>query len=367
MVRQVQSFNSRRKVKNRMRIGVVSGLVIVIVFIGFKYGGRLFGGNEGQPAAASASNKVEDRTETEAVAVTRPAPRPVAMPAPSQVAKPAPMPVAGPAPESNVLKVKPEAMSQPNPKVAELISEAASLVNLKPAKVIEARDSLNEALSLPMNYAQRTAIKEKLSELSKEWLFNRSVFPNDNLCSRYKVEPGDLLSSIAREYKVPWEALMEINRISRPELLKAGETIKVMRGPFHVRVYRSTFTMDLYLQKTFVRSFSVGIGKPGRETPKGMWRVKPGGKMISPKWTDPDTHKTYMASDPDYPLGSRWIALDGISGEAQDRTGFAIHGTKKPEEIGTAGSRGCIRLYNDDVVLVYKLLTPSLSQVEVVD
>ena len=160
---------------------------------------------------------------------------------------------------------------------------------------------------------------------------------------------------------------MEVNRISRPELLKAGETIKVMRGPFHVRVYRSTFTMDLYLQKTFVRSFSVGIGKPGRETPKGMWRVKPGGKMISPKWTDPDTHKTYTASDPDYPLGSRWIALEGISGEAKDRTGFAIHGTKKPEEIGTAGSRGCIRLYNGDVVLVYKLLSPGLSRVEVVD
>jgi len=160
---------------------------------------------------------------------------------------------------------------------------------------------------------------------------------------------------------------MEVNKISRPELLKAGETIKVIHGPFHVRVYRSTFTMDLYLQETFVRSFRVGIGMPGRETPTGLWRVKPGGKMISPKWTDPDTHKTYTAKDPDYPLGSRWIALEGISGEAKDRTGFAIHGTKKPEEIGTAGSRGCIRLYNGDAILVYNLLTPGLSRVEIVD
>lgn len=328
-----------------MRIGVVSGLVIITVFIGFRYGGRLFGGNEEQPAAATANIKVEDQTKTPVVVVPRPAPRP--------------------APEPKLSKIIPEARS--NPKVAELIDEAASLVNVRPAKVIEARDGLNEALSMPMNNAQRTVIKEKLSKLAGEWLFSRSIFPKDRLCSRFKVEPGNLLSSIAREYKVPWEALMEVNRISRPELLKAGETIKVVRGPFHVRVSRSSFTMDLYLQETFVRSFIVGIGRAGRETPTGLWRVKPGGKMISPKWTDPDTHKTYTAKDPDYPLGSRWIALEGISGDAKDRRGFAIHGTKKPEEIGTAGSRGCIRLYNGDAILVYKLLTPGLSRVEVVD
>ena len=160
---------------------------------------------------------------------------------------------------------------------------------------------------------------------------------------------------------------MEVNKISRPELLKAGEMIKVIHGPFHVRVHRSTFTMDLYLQNTYVCSFRVGIGGEGRETPTGMWRVKPGGKLISPNWTDPDTYKTYKASDPDYPLGSRWIALEGLSGDAEGRRGFAIHGTKKPEEIGTAGSRGCIRLYNGDVIRVYNMLTPGLSQVEVVD
>jgi LysM repeat protein len=330
-----------------MRIGVISAIIIVTVFIGFRYCSRLFSGNEEQPAAASANIKVEDQTRTSTVVVPRPAPRP--------------------APEPRLSKVIPETMSRPNPKVAELIKEAASLVNVKPARVIEARDRLNEALSFPMNNAQRNVIKGRLSKLSGEWLFSRSIFEQDKLCSRYKVEPGNLLSSIARGYKVPWEALMEVNRISRPELLKAGETIKIVHGPFHAKVYRSTFTMDLYLQETFVRSFSVGIGRPGRETPTGLWRVKPGGKMISPKWTDPDTHKTYTAKDPDYPLGSRWIALEGVSGEAKDRRGFAIHGTKKPEEIGTAGSRGCIRLYNGDAILIYNLLTPGLSRVEVVD
>lgn len=347
MARYLQSMYSRRKVRTRMRIGAVSVLIIITVFIAVRYGSRLFGGNEEQPTAASANIKVEDQTKPAVIVVPKTIPKRTI--------------------EPKLSKIIPESTSRPNPKVAQLIDEASSLVNVKPAKVIEARDGLNEALSMPMNNAQRTVIKEKLSELAGEWLFSRSIFPQDRLCSRYKVEPGNLLSSIAKEYKVPWEALMEVNRISRPELLKAGEMIKVIHGPFHIRVYRSTFTMDLYLKETFVRSFRVGIGRAGRETPTGLWRVKPGGKMISPKWTDPDTHKTYTAKDPDYPLGSRWIALEGISGEAEGRTGFAIHGTKKPEEIGTAGSRGCIRLYNGDAILVYKLLTPGLSRVEVVD
>jgi lipoprotein-anchoring transpeptidase ErfK/SrfK len=295
-----------------MRISAVSVLIIITVFFAVKYGSRLFGGNEEQPAAASANIKVEEQTETVAVVVPKTVPKRTI--------------------EPKLSKIVPESTSRPNPRVAQFIDEAAAMVSGKPARIIEARDGLNEALSM-----------------------------------RYKVEPGNLLSSIATEYKVPWEALMEVNRISRPELLKAGETIKVIQGPFHVRVYRSTFTMDLYLQETFVRSFSVGLGRPGRETPTGLWRVKPGGKMISPRWTDPDTHKTYTAKDPDYPLGSRWIALEGMSGEAEGRTGFAIHGTKKPEEIGTAGSRGCIRLYNGDAILVYSLLTPGLSRVEVLD
>ena len=79
------------------------------------------------------------------------------------------------------------------------------------------------------------------------------------------------------------------------------------------------------------------------------------------------TGKTYEASDPDYPLGSRWIALDGIAGEAKDRTGFAIHGTKDPNEIGTANSQGCIRVHNGDAIFLFDLLTPALSRVEVVD
>ena len=95
--------------------------------------------------------------------------------------------------------------------------------------------------------------------------------------------------------------------------------------------------------------------------------VKSDGKLISPRWTDPDTGKTYKASDPDYPLGSRWIALRGVEGAAAGRTGFAIHGTKDPNQIGKSDSRGCIRMYNGDAIMMYNLLMPGLSQVQIMD
>ena len=78
-------------------------------------------------------------------------------------------------------------------------------------------------------------------------------------------------------------------------------------------------------------------------------------------------HMKYEPDDPDYPLGSRWIGLEGIKGAAKDRTGFAIHGTIKPKEIGQASSQGCIRLHNGDAILVYKLLVPMHSLIEVVE
>ena len=270
-------------------------------------------------------------------------------------------------PEPNLSKPPPGPVAKLNPEVAELITQATEHINAKPARIREAREILNDALAMPMNTQQRTVVKDRLCELANEWLFSRKFFPQNQLCTSYQVRPGDQLRTIGKQHQVPWEILRDINKIGRPENLQAGDRIKVINGPFHARVYRSTFSMDLYLQDTFVRSFKVGLGIPGRETPTGLWVVEPGGKAIRPVWRDPDTSKVYYPEDPDYPLGSRWIRLKGLEGDAVGRTGIAFHGTKDPNLIGTVGSRGCIRLHNGDVILLYNLLEPGSSRVEVVD
>ncbi len=258
-----------------------------------------------------------------------------------------------------------EPNAQPDPKVAELIAEAMAAFNANPNAVIETRDRLNSLLPVPMSKQQRSLIKEQLSKLADRWLFSRTVFPQDALCETYRVKRGEQLIRIAEQFKVPYEILMQINGIHRPQALQAGQTIKVIHGPFHAKICRSTFTMDLYLLNTFVQSFPVGLGTADRQTPTGTWRVKAGGKLISPPWTDPDTQRVYYAGHSDYPLGSRWIELEGIGGQAVGQTGFGIHGTKEPETIGTAGSRGCIRLHNGDAIKVYNLLVPIHSTVTV--
>jgi len=326
---------SRRWDRTRSRIYIISALLIIAAVIAYIYKGYPIG----QGKAVAASTDISRQTT---------------------------LPAAKPAAKSNLLKFA-QPTAKDSPQAAELISEAMSCIKAKPAGIIDARDKLNEALPQPMSEQQRAFVKKQLSELAGKWLFSRTIFPQDRLCSSYKVKPGELLSTIGKQFKVPYEILMGINKISRPNALQAGDTLKVINGPFHVRVYRSTFTMDLYLQNTFVRSFPVGLGKPGMETPTGLWVVKAYGKMIAPRWTDPISGKTYESEDPDYPLGSRWIGLEGLKGDAVGRTGFAIHGTKEPNGIGIASSQGCIRLRDDNAILVYNLLTPGYSQVEVVE
>jgi LysM repeat protein len=330
----------------RSWIYIISALLVIIAAVVLIYGLGPFGKNKEGPGSVLP---------------------PVNVPEANQITLPKPKPAPVVKTEPNLPTIAPGPIGEPNEKISALIIETTALINAKPSKIIEARDKLNDALMMPMSAQQRTFVRERLSELADKWLFSRTVFPDDKLCSSYTVKPGDRLQTIGEQFKVPYEILMSINNINRPEVLQAGGTIKVINGPFHARIYRSMFTMDLYLQNTFVRSFAVGLGKPGRETPAGLWVVKPGGKLIKPPWTDPDTGRRYEPEDPDYPLGSRWIGLEGIGGAAKGRTGFALHGTKEPTQIGTAGSRGCIRLHNGDVILVYNLLTPGLSQVEVVD
>jgi len=267
--------------------------------------------------------------------------------------------------DEETLSVPNDATDATSQEAKELIQEALRLRDAD--KIIAARELLNDTLNMQLSSTLRSQVKTQLSRLAETWLFGRGVLEGDKLTSYYEVQRGDLLHNIAKKYKVPYEILMQINGISRPELLRAGQDIKVINGPFNAVVYKNGFVMDLYLQNKYVKTYRVGLGRQEYETPNGRWRVEARGKLIKPTWTDPDTGRTYVGDDPDYPLGSRWIALEGLDGEAKGRTGFAIHGTKDPDSIGTRSSRGCIRLFNGHAIEVYNLLYGGISEVLVKD
>lgn len=368
MARRSHRPRGRRRTINW--IYIIPVLLIVAVAIAFHYGpfGKKQSTDKTADIIPEANMPEVKQTTTERITKKKPEPEPLLESLSEQPLEPVREPnLREVALKPNLPEIIPVPDVEPNPEAAKLIAEATALLGEKPGRIIEARSRLKEALRIPMSVQQRTFVKDQMSELADKWLFSREIFPDDKLCGGLEVKPGDQLRTIGKRFKVPYEILMDINKISQPQNMRAGEAIKVINGPFHAKVYRSTFTMDLYLQDTFVRSFHVGLGKPGRETPTGLWLVKSGGKLLKPIWTDRETGKTYYPEDPDYPLGSRWIGLEGFEGAAKGREGFGIHGTKDPEQIGTADSRGCIRMHNGNAILIYKLFEEGLSTVEVVE
>ncbi len=250
-----------------------------------------------------------------------------------------------------------------SPEVVALIEEAQR--DIISGNIIAGRDKLIQSLPMDLSPAVLTTVKSQLARLSKKWLFSKDYIPGDTLTGWYEVRADEILEKIGKNHKVPWEILKTINNIHDPKLLQAGQKIKIIYGPFHAIIYRSTFTMDLYLgNKTYVKTYGVGLGEVDLDTPTGQWRV--GEKLIEPPWPKPEGGYAHPG-DADYPLGSRWIALDGIKGEAKSRTGIGIHGTKEAETIGNRSSQGCIRLYNGEVIELYDLLMPGLSEIYIQD
>lgn len=173
----------------------------------------------------------------------------------------------------------------------------------------------------------------------------RSIYfaPQPHYMEPYVVQSGDQLRKIAEQYKVPWKYLEQLNRIDARRI-RPGQKLKVIKGPFSAVVDLSDFELTVHHHGYYVRRYPVGIGK-NNSTPVGKFTVL--NKVVDPQYTDPEG-QVVAADDPENPLGERWIDLGD---------GYGIHGTIDPESIGTAASRGCIRLHNDDIAEVYNLLT----------
>ncbi len=241
----------------------------------------------------------------------------------------------------------------------------ASLHRYKAGHVIEARQELNRMLAIERRPAVQAELRRHLRKIADATIFSKRCTPGDPLVDRYTVEPGDVLLAIGRQYKVPYEALMLVNGITNAARIRAGQKIKVLNGPFHVKIHKSAFRLDVYLQDLYVRSFPVGLGAEGG-TPEGKWIVE--NRLKNPTYypsASAEDKRIIPPDDPKNPLGERWIGLKGIEGDAVGREGYGIHGTIDPQSIGKAVSLGCVRMHNADVAFLYKLLMPGHSTVTV--
>jgi len=99
---------------------------------------------------------------------------------------------------------------------------------------------------------------------------------------------------------------------------------------YRIIVDLSDRTLYLLDGDIVVRAFPVGIGKILTQTPSGEYTI------------------INKQAHPGGPFGAFWMGLS--------RPHYGIHGTNDPSSIGREVSHGCIRMYNEDVLLLASLV-----------
>ncbi|WP_163560091.1 L,D-transpeptidase family protein [Halomonas sp. NO4] len=188
------------------------------------------------------------------------------------------------------------------------------------------------------------------------------------------VEEGDTLVDIARRHNIGYEAI----RMANPEVSLwapfAGTEVTVPNRHILPDAPREGIVVNLselrlyyYSAEGVVETYPISVGREGFGTPVGVTRTTV--KVKDPHWSPPRSMReeaaargepppTVVPPGPENPLGRHAILLALPS--------YLIHGTNKPEGVGMRVSRGCIRMYPEDIESLYARV-PSGTQVNIID
>ena len=147
---------------------------------------------------------------------------------------------------------------------------------------------------------------------------------------KHIVKPGETLFSIAEDYRISFHTLVQSNQLADPDMIYAGQEL-VIPGlpdpnqlPYSISVSLLNRTLTLYHHGSLVKTYPIAVGRMLNETPTGEYVI------------------INKAPNPGGPFGAMWMSLS--------KKHYGIHGTNDPSSIGKAVSKGCIRMYNEDVI-----------------
>lgn len=188
------------------------------------------------------------------------------------------------------------------------------------------------------------------------------------------VEEGDTLVDIAREHNVGYEEI----RMANPDVslwapyVGTEVTIPAQRilpdAPREgIVINLSELRLYYYSEPGVVETYPISVGREDFATPVGVTRTTI--KVKDPHWSPPASMRAEAAArgepapavvppGPDNPLGRHAILL-GIPS-------YLIHGTNRPDGVGMRVSRGCIRMFPEDIESLYNRV-PSGTQVNILD
>ena len=179
----------------------------------------------------------------------------------------------------------------------------------------------------------------------------------------------DTLSDLARTYGLGYDEIIAANPGVDPWLPGEGATILLPTQYVLPNVAQRGVILNIATKRLFyfpaaaegepqqVQTYPIGIGRVGWETPLGETTVV--AKAKDPHWWVPasvrrehaemgDPLPSVVPPGPDNPLGHRVLKLD--------MPGYLIHGTNTPYGVGMRVSHGCVRLYPENIEVLYTLV-----------
>lgn len=137
-----------------------------------------------------------------------------------------------------------------------------------------------------------------------------------------------------------------------PDASLGRAPMEIPAAGYHIRIDKSEHKLRLYQDGIELKSFTTAVGKgQGDKIQQGHWMTPEGNFYISnihdaSKWTFRYGKQVESAYGPWF---LRLVTGKNETFSGKSWTGIGIHGTSRPQELGTHASHGCIRLSNDNI------------------
>jgi len=160
--------------------------------------------------------------------------------------------------------------------------------------------------SLGLEESQR--LEDLLGQLAGTVIYSQQ----DLLLPPHVVETGETLLSIAAPLAVPWQLLAKINGVADPAKLVAGESLKLVRGPFDAVVSVSRRRLSLRVGGNYAGTFPVVVGRRLRDRMGSAFPVVAADRPEQP--TDPSgaVQAAWSQSAPRAITLSEGLAIEGV-------------------------------------------------------
>jgi len=194
--------------------------------------------------------------------------------------------------------------------------------------------------------------------------------PPPMLAKVHTIQGDETLPEVARANGLGYVEILAANPGINPFVPGVGTTILLPTTHLLPRTEQAEIVVNVSDMRLYwaqkdgsIRTFPIGVGREELTTPPGIAKIVK--KVEGPTWyPTPRMRRENPAlpaavpPGPDNPLGTHALYLN--------RDLLRIHGTDKPWGIGSRTSSGCIRMYPEDIPVLYAAI-PTGTSVKIVE